>query len=35
MKTASKQLVLKNINKHFGELVAVKDVNLVIDHNRV
>ncbi len=30
MKTTSKQLVLKNIRKQFGSLVAVKDVNLVI-----
>jgi ABC-type Fe3+/spermidine/putrescine transport system ATPase subunit len=31
METTSKQLVLKNINKQFGELVAVKDVDLVIE----
>ena len=31
METASKQLVLKNISKHFGELVAVQDVDLVIE----
>ena len=31
METTSKQLVLKNISKHFGELVAVKDVDLVIE----
>ncbi len=31
METTSKQLVLKNISKHFGDLVAVKDVNLVIE----
>ena len=30
MGTTSKQLVLKDISKHFGELVAVKDVDLVI-----
>jgi len=30
METTSKQMVLKNISKHFGELVAVKDVDLVI-----
>ncbi|MDH4011615.1 MAG: ATP-binding cassette domain-containing protein, partial [Desulfobacterales bacterium] len=30
METTSKQLILKNINKQFGELVAVKDVDLVI-----
>jgi putative 2-aminoethylphosphonate ABC transporter ATP-binding protein len=30
METASKQLVLKDISKHFGSLVAVKDVDLVI-----
>jgi len=30
METSSKQLVLKNISKHFGSLVAVKDVDLVI-----
>ena len=30
METTSKQLVLKNINKQFGELVAVKEVDLVI-----
>lgn len=30
MKTTSKQLVLENISKQFGSLVAVKDVNLVI-----
>ena len=31
METTSKQLVLKNINKRFGTLVAVKDVDLVIE----
>ncbi|MGD8334314.1 MAG: ATP-binding cassette domain-containing protein, partial [Desulfobacterales bacterium] len=31
METTSKQLILKNISKHFGELVAVKDVDLVIE----
>ena len=31
METTSKQLVLKNISKNFGELVAVKDVDLVIE----
>ena len=31
MDTASKQLVLENISKHFGSLVAVEDVNLVIE----
>ncbi len=31
METTSKQLILKNINKQFGELVAVKDVDLVIE----
>lgn len=31
MQTASKQLVLENISKHFGSLVAVKDVDLVIE----
>ena len=30
METTSKQLILKSINKQFGELVAVKDVDLVI-----
>jgi len=30
METASKQLILKNISKHFGSLVAVQDVNLEI-----
>jgi len=30
METASKKLVLENISKHFGSLVAVQDVNLVI-----
>ncbi len=30
METSSKQLVLKDISKHFGSLVAVKDVNLTI-----
>jgi putative 2-aminoethylphosphonate ABC transporter ATP-binding protein len=30
METTSKQLVLENISKHFGSLVAVQDVNLVI-----
>jgi putative 2-aminoethylphosphonate ABC transporter ATP-binding protein len=30
METTSKQLVLKNISKKFGDLVAVKDVDLVI-----
>ena len=30
METTSKQLVLKDISKKFGELVAVKDVDLVI-----
>ena len=31
METTSKQLVLDNISKHFGSLVAVKDVDLVIN----
>lgn len=31
METTSKQLVLENISKHFGSLVAVQDVNLVIE----
>ena len=31
METLSKQLVLENISKHFGSLVAVQDVNLVIE----
>ena len=31
METASKRLVLENISKHFGDLVAVKDVDLVIE----
>ncbi len=31
METTSKQLILENISKHFGELVAVRDVNLVIE----
>ena len=31
METASKQLVLENISKHFGSLVAVQDVDLVIE----
>ncbi|UCH20728.1 MAG: ATP-binding cassette domain-containing protein [Deltaproteobacteria bacterium] len=31
MEATSKRLVLENISKHFGSLVAVKDVNLVID----
>ena len=31
MEATSKQLVLENISKHFGSLVAVKDVNLVIE----
>ncbi|MGD9135083.1 MAG: ABC transporter ATP-binding protein, partial [Desulfobacterales bacterium] len=31
METTSKQLVLKDISKKFGELVAVKDVDLVIE----
>jgi iron(III) transport system ATP-binding protein len=31
METTSKQLVLDNISKHFGSLVAVQDVNLVIE----
>jgi putative 2-aminoethylphosphonate ABC transporter ATP-binding protein len=31
METTSKQLVLENISKHFGSLVAVKDVDLVIE----
>ena len=31
MESTSKQLVLKNISKNFGELVAVKDVDLVIE----
>ena len=31
METTSKQLVLKNISKNFGELVAVKDVDLEIE----
>jgi putative 2-aminoethylphosphonate ABC transporter ATP-binding protein len=30
MEAASKKLVLENISKHFGSLVAVQDVNLVI-----
>jgi iron(III) transport system ATP-binding protein len=30
METTSRQLVLKDISKNFGELVAVKDVDLVI-----
>ena len=31
METMSKMLVLKNISKHFGSLVAVRDVNLIIE----
>jgi len=31
METTSKQLVLENISKHFGSLVAVQNVNLVIN----
>ncbi len=31
METTSKQLVLENITKHFGSLVAVSNVNLVIE----
>ena len=31
MGTASKQLVLENISKHFGSLVAVQNVDLVIE----
>ena len=31
METTSKQLVLENISKHFGSLVAVQDVNLAIE----
>jgi iron(III) transport system ATP-binding protein len=31
METTSKKLILKNISKHFGSLVAVQDVNLVIE----
>jgi len=31
METTSKQLVLENISKHFGSLVAVRDVELVIE----
>ena len=31
METTSKQLVLKNISKHFGTLVAVNNVDLVIE----
>jgi len=31
MQTASKQLVLENISKHFGSLVAVQNVDLVIE----
>ena len=31
MQTASKKLVLENISKHFGSLVAVKDVDLEIE----
>lgn len=31
METTSKQLVLENISKNFGSLVAVKDVDLVIE----
>jgi len=31
METTSKQLVLENISKHFGSLVAVQGVNLVIE----
>jgi putative 2-aminoethylphosphonate ABC transporter ATP-binding protein len=31
METTSKQLVLENISKHFGSLVAVQDVDLVIE----
>ena len=31
METTSKQLVLEGISKHFGSLVAVQDVNLVIE----
>ena len=29
METTSKQLVLENVSKHFGSLVAVQGVNLV------
>ena len=31
METASKQLVLENISKHFGSLVAVQNVDLVVE----
>ena len=31
METASKQLILENISKHFGSLVAVQNVDLVIE----
>jgi ABC-type Fe3+/spermidine/putrescine transport system ATPase subunit len=31
METSSKKLVLENITKHFGSLVAVNNVNLVIE----
>ena len=31
METMSKQLVLKNISKHFGSLVALQNVNLAIE----
>jgi len=31
METTSKKLILKNISKHFGSLVAVQNVNLVIE----
>ena len=31
METTSKKLVLENISKHFGSLVAVENVNLVIE----
>jgi len=31
METTSKQLVLENVSKHFGSLVAVQGVNLVIE----
>ena len=31
METASKQLVLENISKHFGSLIAVQNVDLVIE----
>ena len=31
METASKQLILENISKHFGSLIAVQNVDLVIE----